>query len=127
VLRTGRHIEETLAAEPDAARAIGAFDGDRLISAGLIAPDPERSRTWRVRGMATEPSERGRGAGTAVLAALLEIARAEGAALVWGNVRTPARALYERAGFTAVSDEFELPHIGPHYRMELDFARHPRS
>jgi predicted GNAT family N-acyltransferase len=38
---------------------------------------------------------------------------------VWCNARTPARAFYERAGFRTVSDEFELPEIGPHYVMEL--------
>jgi predicted GNAT family N-acyltransferase len=38
---------------------------------------------------------------------------------VWCNARTPARSLYERAGFTVASDEFELPEIGPHLVMEL--------
>jgi carboxymethylenebutenolidase len=38
---------------------------------------------------------------------------------VWCNARTPARTLYERAGFVVASEEFEPPNIGPHYRMEL--------
>jgi GNAT superfamily N-acetyltransferase len=72
--------------------------------------------------MAALPEARGRGAGTAVLAALLSHARANGATRVWARVRTPARSLYERAGFDASSGEYELPYIGPHLTMsrELD-------
>jgi len=119
ILRPNQSIKETVAAEPDGAHAVGAFDGEEMIAAGLIAPDRQRPGSWRVRGMATKAHARGRGAGTAVLAALLEHARAEGARSVWCNVRTPARALYERAGFRTVSDEFQLPGIGPHFVMEL--------
>jgi GNAT superfamily N-acetyltransferase len=119
ILRPHQSIQETVAAEPDGAHAVGAFDCEELIAAGLIAPDAKRPGSWRVRGMATKASARRRGAGTAILAALLDRARAEGACSVWCNVRTPARSLYERAGFRTVSDEFELPGIGPHYRMEL--------
>jgi ribosomal protein S18 acetylase RimI-like enzyme len=106
--------------EPDRAYAVGAFAGGELVAVGLIGPDPERSSgAWRVRGMATDASSRGRGFGTAVLAALLEHAQAAGASSVWCTVRTPARALYERAGFRVLSDEFEIPEIGPHFEMEL--------
>jgi hypothetical protein len=41
---------------------------------------------------------------------------------VWCNGRRSARTLYERAGFVVASDEFETPHTGPHYRMELPIA-----
>jgi ribosomal protein S18 acetylase RimI-like enzyme len=68
--------------------------------------------------MATVLGARGNGAGSAVLEALVAHAVAAGASRVWCNARTPARSLYERAGFQAVSDEFELPEIGPHFVME---------
>jgi GNAT superfamily N-acetyltransferase len=71
--------------------------------------------------MATEPDARGLGAGSAVLAALLDHAGCFGAhppTRVWCNARVPARTLYERAGFTVVSEEFETPQIGPHLVME---------
>jgi GNAT superfamily N-acetyltransferase len=126
ILRPHQSIKETVAAEPDGAHAVGAFDGEELIAVGLIAPDPERPGSWRVRGMATKAPGRGRGAGTAVLAALLDHARTEGARRVWCNVRTPARSLYERAGFRTVSDEFELPGIGPHFVMELTLGESAR-
>lgn len=69
--------------------------------------------------MATAPHARGRGAGGAILRALVQHAIAHGARRVWCNARTSALTLYQRAGFVAASDEFETPDIGPHYRMEL--------
>jgi ribosomal protein S18 acetylase RimI-like enzyme len=68
--------------------------------------------------MATVPAARGRGAGTAVLDALIAHASARGASRIWCNARLPARSLYERAGLGVVSERFELPEIGPHYVME---------
>jgi ribosomal protein S18 acetylase RimI-like enzyme len=102
---------------PDAF-AIGAFDGDDLIAVGLVAPNGEDG-AWRVRGMATAPAARGRGAGRAVLDALIRHATEQGAHRIWCNARTPARSLYERAGLRVTSEELEIPDIGPHYVMEM--------
>jgi GNAT superfamily N-acetyltransferase len=124
VLRPHESLEEMAAHEPAGAFAVGAFEGEALIAVGLVGPDGD-SGEWRVRGMATAPQARGRGAGTAVLAALLARAGAEGARRIWCNARTPARSLYERAGMRAVSDEFEIPPIGPHFVMELRTAPEP--
>jgi GNAT superfamily N-acetyltransferase len=103
---------------PVGAFAVGAFDGEELIAVGFVAPDGELG-AWRVRGMATAPHARGRGAGTLVLEALLRHATTRGAQRIWCNARTPARSLYERAGLSVVSEAFEIPDIGPHYVMEL--------
>lgn len=74
----------------------------------------------------TETTEaRGRGTGTAVLAALLEHARGHGATQVWASVRLGARTLYERAGFEVTSEEFEPPQIGPHVIMTMELGREP--
>ena len=54
-----------------------------------------------------------------ILAALLAHALDRGATRIWCNARTPALSLYERAGMRAVSAQFELPLIGPHFVMEL--------
>jgi GNAT superfamily N-acetyltransferase len=89
-----------------------------MVAVGLVGPDSEPG-DWRVRGMATAPHARGRGAGGAILRALVQHAIAHGARRVWCNARTSALTLYQRAGFVAASDEFETPDIGPHYRMEL--------
>jgi len=117
VLRPHQSLEDLAEHETPGAFAVGAFDGDALVAVGFVAPDGEPG-AWRVRGMATAAEARGRGAGTAVLDALVEHAVGQGAIRLWANVRTPARSLYERAGFAVTSDEFELPEIGPHVVME---------
>jgi GNAT superfamily N-acetyltransferase len=101
---------------PDAF-AVGAFENEELVAVGFVVPEGGPG-AWRVRGMATLPHARGRGAGTAVLDTLLRHAEANGAERVWATVRIPARTLYERAGFAAVAEVYDVPEIGPHVRME---------
>jgi GNAT superfamily N-acetyltransferase len=111
--------EETVAAhEPCDAFALGAFRREELIAVGFIAPDGTPG-SWRIRGMATVAHARGEGTGGALLAGLIEHALATGATRVWCNGRSPARSLYERAGFRAISEEFEIPGIGMHFVMEM--------
>jgi len=118
VLRPYMTVEELAAHEPSEAVAFGAFADDDLVAVGLVGPEGEPG-DWRIRGMATKPEARGRGAGTRVLQALVQHAVDHGATRLWCNARTPALSLYQRAGFRATSEEFETPRIGPHYRMEL--------
>ena len=118
ILRPHQTCAQIAAHEPPGAVAFAALDGEELVAVGLVGPDGTPGG-WRVRGMATAPQARRRGAGTAVLDALVAHARTHGAQRIWCNARTPARALYARAGFAVVSEEFELPQIGPHVVMEL--------
>ena len=128
ILRPHQTLDQLATHEPHDAFAVGAFDDDQLVAVGFVGADGE-SGTWRVRGMATAPATRGRGAGRAVLAALVQHASDRGATRIWCNARIPARSLYERAGFRVVSEEFELPEIGPHLVMELalDPLSRPRA
>jgi GNAT superfamily N-acetyltransferase len=111
VLRPHEPTEALAAHEPAEAYAVGVFDRRRLISVGFIAPDGE-PQSWRVRGMATAPDARGKGAGSAALDALLHHAVARGAVRMWCNARSPARSLYERAELRAISREFQIREIG---------------
>jgi ribosomal protein S18 acetylase RimI-like enzyme len=122
VLRPHEPVERMASSETADTVALGAFAGEQLVAVGMIAPDGQPGGGWRIRGMATAPAERGRGAGSAVLDALIEHACSQGALRIWCNARTPARSLYERAGMQVVSEEFELPEIGPHLVMELRSA-----
>jgi GNAT superfamily N-acetyltransferase len=116
VLRPHESLEELASHEPPGVHAVGAFEGAEMVACGFVCPDGEPG-DWRVRGMATKPAFRGRGAGAAILAALVEHARAAGAMRVWCNARTPALSLYARAGFRPESGEFEIEGIGPHFVM----------
>jgi ribosomal protein S18 acetylase RimI-like enzyme len=124
VLRPHQTLDDLAAHESPDAFAVGVFDDGALVAVGFVAPDGEPG-SWRVRGMATAPAARGRGAGAAVRDALVRHAEEQGATRIWCNARTPARSLYERGGFTVVSEEFELPAIGPHFRMERRTATSP--
>jgi GNAT superfamily N-acetyltransferase len=121
VLRPHQTLDELAAHEPPDAFAVAVFSGDTLVAVGFVAPEGGPD-SWRVRGMATAPEARGRGAGTLVLEALVDHALDHGATRIWCNARTPARSFYERGGFRVTSEEFELPKIGPHYVMERTSA-----
>jgi GNAT superfamily N-acetyltransferase len=121
VLRPHQTPDELASHETPDAFAVGVFAADALVAVGFVGPEGGPG-AWRVRGMATVPEARGRGAGAAVLDALVDHALEQGATRIWCNARTPARTLYERAGFCVASDEFELPEIGPHYVMERTSA-----
>lgn len=82
---------------------------------GVIAGAPG----IRIRGMATEPSHRGRGCGRMLVErGLGELcAQHTGLHAAWCNARTTASGYYERVGFVVASRVFELPDIGPHVVM----------
>jgi ribosomal protein S18 acetylase RimI-like enzyme len=104
------------ASRPTHTRSFG--NGDALVATGFVTRDGEPG-AWRIRGMATDPAARGRGAGTAVLDALVRHATAEGARRIWCHARTRARPFYERGGLRVVLDAHDMPESGPHYLMEL--------
>lgn len=121
VLRPALTPDALAAHEPAGAVAFGVRnDAGTLLATGLVGPDGEDDGRggWRIRGMATLPVARGQGLGGLVLAALVAHARRAGAQRIWCNARSPALGLYRRAGFAVVSDEFELPDIGPHVVVE---------
>jgi GNAT superfamily N-acetyltransferase len=126
VLRPGRPFDETRF-EGDAAPGtvhFGAFrDGALLAVATLLdTPHPERAgiRACQVRGMASDPSVRGLGFGAALLAACEAEARRRCARVLWCNAREAAAGFYRRAGFVATGERFEIPGIGPHFRMHRE-------
>jgi predicted GNAT family N-acyltransferase len=120
VLRPGQAFLETRYPGDDAGVHLGAFDGDRLVG---IASLYEEDRVggpaggWRLRGMATEPDVRGAGFGAALLVGCIEEVGAAGGTEVWCNARMSAVGFYRRAGFEVISEEFDVPGIGPHVVM----------
>lgn len=107
----------------------GAFEGERLLGVATFFADdcPARPgiRAWRLRGMATLPEARRRGAGRALVERGVTLARADGAGWMWCNARVTARGFYEKLGFTADGDPFELPGTGEHYLMIKELAGDP--
>jgi GNAT superfamily N-acetyltransferase len=126
VLRAGLPPESAILDHDDdpGTRHFGAFDGERLVGVATFFAEPcplrPGPRAWRLRGMATLADMQGRGAGSSLVTKGVGVARNDGAALMWCNARISARGFYEKLGFAAVGDEFDLPVAGPHYVMIKD-------
>jgi GNAT superfamily N-acetyltransferase len=72
---------------------------------------------WRLRGMAVRQDLQGQGIGAMVLSGALDHVAAEHGGLIWCNARARAITFYERAGFVAWGDRWEIPGIGSHVVM----------
>jgi predicted GNAT family N-acyltransferase len=77
-------------------------------------------REAQVAWVAVRLDERGTGVGLAIMEAIIERARAEGAGYVMLNAQTHAIEFYRRLGFELVGTEFFMGGIG-HFVMMLRF------
>ncbi len=100
-------------------RHAGVFDGDRCIACATFLIQPFEGRpAWQLRGMATAPERRGQGLGRALIAFAEATLPAEsGLGVLWCNAREPAAGFYETLGWRRVSGVFDVPGVGPHFRM----------
>ena len=121
VLRQGLPRDAAIFPGDDApaSRHYGAFRGAELLCCVTLHPsDWKGEPAWQLRGMATAPGHQRRGLGRRVLEYLEADIRAEGAfRLLWCNARVPAVNFYWRMGWSATSDQFDIPTAGPHVRM----------
>lgn len=130
VLRPTQPVEATVYPgdhDPDT-RHLGAFDDGGLVGIASLYRQPRAGESgdgWRVRGMATTPAARGRGAGKALLAACRAHVAAHGGGELWANARAPAIAFYTAAGFEAVGHEFDIEDIGPHVVVRVEVPPSP--
>ena len=128
VLRAGMPPDSAVFDNDDdpGTRHLGAFDGERLVGVATFFAEacPRRPgvRAWRLRGMATLDGMRGRGAGSALVAEGVRIAREDRATVMWCNARVAALSFYERLGFAIEGSEFDLPASGRHFMMSKDLA-----
>ena len=122
VLREGRpvaRLEDPAGTFHLAARSSGRLVGVVRFSPAPCPWRPEARAPWQLRGMATDASARGTGAGRALLTEGLARVTARGGDLVWCDARTPAVGFYERMGFAVVTEEFAKPDGGPHQGMVI--------
>lgn len=97
-------------------------DSGAVIAASTWSPRPLPDRPYepgvQLRGMAVSPDHRGRGLGAAMLVAGLDVARRDGAVLVWANARDSALDFYRANGFAVVGDGFRTTDTDlPHHRI----------
>ena len=120
VLRAGMPRESAVFAgdERETSRHFAAMDGGRVVGClTLHLSEWEGRAAYQLRGMATEESVRGTGAGGLLLEAAEGFVRGTGVGQLWCNARVPAAGFYEKAGWRVMSEEFEIPTAGPHVRM----------
>jgi predicted GNAT family N-acyltransferase len=79
-------------------------------------------REAQVAWVATRMAHRGRGVGKAIMRAIIERGRQEGADHVMLNAQTHAISFYRDLGFRTVGSEFFMSGIG-HQVMVLNFDR----
>jgi ribosomal protein S18 acetylase RimI-like enzyme len=99
---------------------LGIFDNDELTSIASFHPQSYgeyEGLGYQLRGMATAAGYRGQGIGNQLVEFAKNHLRGIGADYVWCNARQVAVPFYQRLGFKIVSDQFEVPGIGPHYVM----------
>lgn len=74
--------------------------------------------SYRLRGMATHPDHLRKGHAKALLSAAINYLKDQlQIDYLWFNARTIAFPFYESMGFEFMSDEFDIPGIGPHKEM----------
>jgi GNAT superfamily N-acetyltransferase len=123
VLRPGQAPGRLVYAGDEASDTLhlAALDGPAIVGIASVMRDghpcERREGDWRVRGMATDPRRRRAGVGQALLAGCERHARRHGGRRIWCNARLPAQGFYERAGWRAEGDSFEVEEIGPHVVM----------
>ncbi len=100
---------------------LGVEDGGGIICVGSFYPEqhpdvPGRN-SWRLRGMATHPEHRKKGAGRLLVSTAVDHLQSLGCDSLWCNARVVAVPFYERSGFVTVGPGFDIPRIGGHFRM----------
>jgi GNAT superfamily N-acetyltransferase len=106
--------------------AIVRSPADRIVGCvTLHLNEWEAHPAWQLRGMATAATHRGHGLGRALLLFVEREILADPTAprKLWCNARVPAAGFYETMGWRIVSEEFEIPTAGPHFRMTRELKR----
>jgi GNAT superfamily N-acetyltransferase len=109
---------------PDAFH-LGYFANELLVSIATFHPQSYKDYSgigYQLRGMATIEQFRGLGFGYRLLASGINYLREKHVNYVWCNARKKALTFYLHNGFEVISDEFELPKIGPHYVLYMNLA-----
>lgn len=123
VLREGKRLpEECVFENDDAADSfhLGYILNDEII---CVASFLHQSRVgfegeaFQLRGMATAEAYRGKGYGNLLVNFAITYLRGQKVNYVWCNARQKAFRFYQSLGFEFISEEFDIPGIGPHKTM----------
>lgn len=113
--------------EPDTRHFVAERDGRILACATLVRREWQGRPAWQLRGMAVEPEQQRSGVGGQLLRHVETwVHDYSPLRTLWCNARSPAVRFYLKHGWRVVSEEFEIPTAGPHYRMHKDLGAVPQ-
>lgn len=101
---------------------VGYFQDESLVSIATFHKQVREGfdgTGYQLRGMVTHPDFQGKGVGNQLLNFSIVYLRGQRANYLWCNSRKIAYKFYQGIGFEFISEEFELPKIGPHRVMYL--------
>jgi predicted GNAT family N-acyltransferase len=99
---------------------LGYFIKGELVCVASFHPQKYGQFTgtgYQLRGMATVEHYRGHGIGNQLVNFAIVYLRGQKVNYIWCNARKVAVKFYQNLGFEVISQEFEVPGIGPHYVM----------
>jgi len=105
---------------------LGKLIADKIVSIATFYPEDHKGHGaggFRLRGMATDPAFSGRGYGSELIKFAINELRSANASYIWCHARSSAAGFYLKLGFEVISDEFEVPGIGPHFVMIKTLSR----
>lgn len=126
VLRKHLSLEQCRLATDAAGFHLGYFLEDQLVSIATFFEEDYLEMGeggYRLRGMATEPEQVGRGYGSAVIKFAIDELKKRGAAYIWCNARSSALGFYRKLNFQILSEEYEVSGIGGHFNMSLQLNK----
>lgn len=124
VLREGKPLAECVFPGDDAADSFHLGyekDGEITCVASFHCQPKEGfgGSAYQMRGMATHPDWQGKGMGNQLVNFAIVYLRGRGVNYLWCNARKNAYRFYQSLGFEFISEEFDIPGIGPHKAMYL--------
>ena len=92
-----------------------------IISIGTFYPENDielqTKNGYRLRGMATHPKFRRKSAATKLIKESFVLLKEKKCDVLWCNARLVAVEFYKSLGFKITGKIFDIPSIGPHYKM----------
>ena len=92
-----------------------------IISIGTFYPENDielqTKNGYRLRGMATHPKFRRKSAATKLMKESFVLLKEKKCDVLWCNARLVAVEFYKSLGFKIIGEIFDIPSIGPHYKM----------
>ena len=123
VLRPNLPIETTFYDLDDDEKTfhLASIIDNNIISIGTFYPENDiklkTKNGYRLRGMATHPDFRRKSAATKLMEESFVFLKQKECDILWCNARLIAVEFYKSLGFKIIGEIFDIPSIGPHYKM----------